>query len=84
MSTQAVISTQVGQGQERRLRSAGASRMSIVLCPVAEVASMSGSEAVVLPDMIAAVTKKYGLTPFLAEVSSAGMVGKLPLLLHRS
>jgi hypothetical protein len=81
--TQVVISTHVGQKQERRMFSAGASRMSIVLCPVAEVAITPGSEAIILPDTIAAVTRKYGLTPFLAEVSSAGMAGKLPLLLHR-
>jgi hypothetical protein len=51
--------------------------MSIVLCPVAEVASVPGGEVVVLPDTIAAVTEKYGLTPFLAEVSNAGMKGEV-------
>ncbi|GAQ78545.1 Cytidine deaminase family protein [Klebsormidium nitens] len=46
----------------------GAPRMSIVLCPVAEAASRFGSEPVVLPDAVAAVCEKYGLSPFLAEV----------------
>lgn len=44
--------------------------MSIVLCPVAEAASRLGSDPVILPDTVAAVCDKYGLSPFLAEVRS--------------